>query len=106
MELQKKIEESMIPTPTIGQILREEFLDPISITPYRLSKELHVSTSTVLDLLHSRRRLSTDMALRLSRLFGMSDRFWVNLQSTIDVRNRKRHLEHELDRIQPIKDLA
>ena len=106
MESQTKMEEFTIQTPTIGEILIEEFLEPMNITPYRLSKELHVSTSTILDLLHGRRRLSTDMALRLSKLFGMSDKFWINLQSTIEVRERKRHLAHELNRIHPITDPA
>lgn len=45
-----------IPTPTIGEILEEEFLRPLEMTPYRLSRELHVSTSTVLDLVHGKRR--------------------------------------------------
>jgi antitoxin HigA-1 len=103
MERPNNRKEPTIPTPTVGEILRDEFLDPLSITPYRLAKELCVSTSTVLDLLHGRRRLTTDMALRLSRLFGMSERFWINLQSTIDVRTRKPEMEPELDRIQPLR---
>lgn len=93
----------MIPTPTIGEILEDEFLRPLEMTPYRLSKELHVSTSTVLDLVHGKRRLTTDMALRLSRFFGTSERFWINLQASIDVRNRKPELEPELEKIHPIR---
>ena len=95
-----------IPTPTIGEILEEEFLHPLNITPYRLSKELHVSTSTVLDLVHGKRRLTTDMALRLSKLFSTSERFWINLQTNIDVRNRKPEMEPELEKIHPIRDSA
>lgn len=92
-----------IPTPTIGEILEEEFLRPLEMTPYRLSKELYVSTSTVLDLIHGKRRLTTDMALRLSKLFGTSDRFWINLQANIDVRIRKPEMKPELEKIQPIR---
>ncbi len=92
-----------IPTPTIGEILEEEFLRPLGMTPYRLSKELHVSTSTVSDLVHGKRRLTTDMALRLSRFFGTSERFWINLQTTIDVRNRKPEMKPELEKIHPIR---
>lgn len=92
-----------IPTPTIGEILEEEFLRPLEMTPYRLSKELYVSTSTVLDLIHRKRRLTTDMALRLSKLFGTSDRFWINLQANIDVRIRKPEMKPELEKIQPIR---
>lgn len=91
-----------IPTPTIGEILEEEFLRPLEMTPYRLSKELHVSTSTVLDLVHGKRHLTTDMALRLSRFFGTSERFWINLQANIDVRNRKPEMKPELEKIHPI----
>jgi addiction module HigA family antidote len=102
---EQRVEET-IPTPSIGEILTEEFLQPLEITPYRLAKELHVSTSTILDLLHGKRQLSTDMALRLSRFFGMSERFWINLQASIEVRNRKRALEKELEKIHPIRNTA
>ena len=97
---------NFIPTPTIGTILHDEFLEPLGITAYSLAKELHVSTSTILDILHDRRSLSTDMALKLSRFFGTSDRFWINLQASIDVRNRKRAIEKELEKIRPIKESA
>ena len=106
MANQKRDETPMIPTPSIGEILQDEFMTPLNITAYRLAKDLHVSTSTVLDLIHGKRRLSTDMALRLSRLFGMSERFWVNLQAEIDVRNRKREIDHELKKIHPIQESA
>ena len=102
MESNKSTIEPPIPTPTVGEILQEEFLKPMNITPYRLAKELHVSTSTALDLIHGKRRLSTDMALRLSRYFDMSDKFWINLQGTIDVRTRKPKLEQKLEEIRPI----
>ena len=95
-----------IPTPTIGEIIRLEFLEPLEITPYRLAKDLGVSTSTVLDLIHDRRRLSVEMALKLSKYFGMSEKFWLNLQADIDVRNKKHSMKKELDRIQPVAQMA
>ena len=91
-----------IPTPTVGEILQEEFLEPLGMTPYRLAKELRVATSSILDLVHGRRRLSVDMALRLARLFGTTERFWLNLQNEIDVRNRRDELSIELDAIHPV----
>ena len=91
-----------IPTPTVGEILLEEFLQPLGMTPYRLAKELRVSTSSVLDLIHGRRRVSVDMALRLSRFFASTERFWLNLQNEIDVRNRREELTEELDAIHPV----
>ena len=72
------------------------------MTPYRLAKELRVATSSILDLVHGRRRLSVDMAWRLARLFGTSERFWLNLQNEIDVRNRRDELSQELEAIQPV----
>jgi addiction module HigA family antidote len=95
-----------IPTPTVGEILSEEFLQPLEITPYRLAKELHVATSSILDIVHDRRRLSVDMALRLSRYFGTSERFWLNLQNEMDIRERRQSLAQDLETIHPIEHSA
>ncbi len=96
-------EDATIPTPSVGEILSEEFLQPLEITPYRLAKELHVATSSILDIVHGCRRLSVDMALRLSRYFGTSERFWLNLQNEIDIRNRRESLAPDLDTIHPFE---
>ena len=88
-----------IETPTMGEIIREEFLDPLNITPYRLSKELNVSTSTVLDLIHDKRKISVEMALRLSKYFGNTHKFWLNLQNEIEARNVRKKIEKELEKI-------
>lgn len=92
-----------IPTPTVSQILREEFLDPLEVTPYRLAKELHVSTSTVLEILHDKRKISVDMSLRLAKFFGMSDKFWINLQNDLEIRKQKEKLKLKLDSIQTLQ---
>ena len=89
-----------IETPTIGEIIREEFLEPLDITPYRLSKELKVSTSTVLDLLHNKRKITVEMALRLSKFFGNSYKFWLNLQNELDIREARKKMVKELEKIQ------
>jgi addiction module HigA family antidote len=91
--------EEYIDTPKIGDILKEEFLEPLGITPYRLSKEINVSTSSVLDLVHNKRKISVDMALRLSKFFGNSYKFWLNLQNEIDIRETKLKIESELNKI-------
>jgi len=93
------MENEPIPTPTIGEILKEEFLDPMGITPYRLSKEINVSTSSVLDLVHDRRKLSVEMALRLSRFFGNSHKFWLNLQNEIESRELEAKMKGDLEKI-------
>lgn len=89
-----------IETPKIGDILKEEFLDPLGITPYRLSKEINVSTSSILDIIHNKRKISPEMALRLSKFFGTSHKFWLNLQNEIDIRKLKSKLDSDLQRIQ------
>lgn len=93
-------------TPLIGDILRDEFLEPLGITPYRLSKELNVSTSTILDLIHSRRKISPEMALRLSKYFGNTYKFWLNLQNEIEIREMKNKMEKELDKIHSYVGIA
>jgi len=100
------MKEKKIPTPTISEILREEFLEPLEITPYRLSKELHVSTSTVLEILHGKRKISIDMSLRLARFFGMSEKFWINLQNDLEIREKRFALKRKLEIINPIRKSA
>ena len=94
--------DNRIPVPTIGEILTEEFLEPLELTPYRLAKELHVATSSILDIVHGRRKLSIGMVLRLSRFFGTTERFWLNLQNEIEIRNRREEMHEDLNRIHPI----
>lgn len=86
-------------TPKIGDILKDEFLYPLGITPYRLSKDIGVSTSTVLDLVHSKRKISVEMAMRLSKYFGNSSKFWLNLQNEIDIRELENKKHSEFERI-------
>ena len=93
------MDEDMIETPKIGEILKDEFLDPLGITPYRLSKELNVSTSSILDLVHNKRKVSVEMALRLSKFFGNSHKFWINLQTELDVRETRQKLAKEIEKI-------
>jgi len=93
------MEYDSIETPKIGDILKEEFLEPLDITPYRLSKDLNVSTSSILDLIHNKRKISVEMALRLSKYFGTSSKFWLNLQNELDLRETQHKMEKELDKI-------
>lgn len=92
--------EDYLDIPTIGEIIVDEFLKPMNITPYRLSKELNVSTSTILDLIHNRRKLSIEMALRFSKYFGNTYKFWLNLQNELEIRETKKKLEKDLEKIQ------
>ena len=69
-----------------GEILKEEFLEPLGMTPYRLAQELHVSAPRVNDIVLGKSGISADTALRLGRYFDMTAQFWMNLQTQYDLR--------------------
>ena len=92
--------------PKIGDILEEEFLEPLKITPYRLAKDLGVSTSSILDLVHNKRKISVEMALRLSKYFGTSSKFWLNMQNELDLRETREKLKNDLDKIPSCEKIA
>ena len=98
--------KNKIDTPNVGEILKEEFLDPLGITPYRLSKSINVSTSSILDLIHNKRKLTPEMALRFSKYFGNSYKFWLNLQNEIEIRNIESEKGKDLNKIKAIEQLA
>lgn len=75
-----------------GEILSEEFLKPMGLSQYRLAKSISVPPRRINEVVQGKRAISADTALRLSRYFGLSDRFWLNLQSWYD-------LEIERDRL-------
>lgn len=91
-----------IPLPTVAEILEEEFMQPYGITAYRLAKEIGVPVSRIQDILHGRRRLSIDTALRLSKFFNMSDSFFVSIQTDIEIRQAKNAAQKELEYICPV----
>ena len=72
-----------------GEMLREEFLKPMGLSAHRLALDLHVPVSRVDDLVHERRGITADTALRLGLYFGMSAEFWMNLQSSYDLSKAK-----------------
>ena len=77
----------MISTPKISEILLEEFMNPLQISAYRLAMDIHGPTSRILEILHDRRKITADTSIRLGRYFGVSDSYFLNLQSNIDIRN-------------------
>lgn len=91
-----------IPTPTIGEILREEFMEPFNLSAYRVAKEIGVPTSRIQDILHNRRQITVDTSIRLGRLFGISDRYFLNLQNDIDIRNAETANSNDFNQIKPI----
>ncbi|MQM72476.1 MAG: HigA family addiction module antidote protein [Pseudoramibacter sp. EUB1.1] len=92
----------MIPTPTVGDILKEEFMDPLGLSAYKVAQDTHVPVSRIQDILHGRRKVSVDTSLRLAKLFGVSDRYFLDIQNDIDIRNLKQKMQPEIDEIQTI----
>jgi antitoxin HigA-1 len=81
-----------------GEILMEEFLKPMSITQYRLAKDTSVSPRRINEIIHGKRAISADTALRLGKFFGMSAQFWLNLQNKYDLEIAEDLLSDRLDK--------
>jgi len=81
-----------------GEILMEEFLKPMGISQYRLAKDVHVPPRRINEIIQGKRAISPDTALRLSRFFRLSERFWINLQSRYDLEVEKDRLAGRLER--------
>jgi addiction module HigA family antidote len=80
-----------------GEILMEEFLKPMNISQYRLAKDISVPARRINEIVHGLRAITPDTALRLSRYFGLSERFWINMQTRYDLEVQKDHLKNRLD---------
>ncbi len=80
-----------------GEILLEEFLEPMEITQYRLAKDISVPARRINEIVHGNRGISADTALRLSKYFGTTERFWMNLQTRYDLEIEKDRLGSRLD---------
>lgn len=81
-----------------GEILNEEFLQPHGLSQYRLAKEIGVPARRINEIVQGKRSITPDTALRLSRYFGLSERFWINLQSRYDLEVEKDRLAERLQR--------
>jgi|SRR5215207_6762666 len=87
-----------------GELLREDFIGPMGITPYRLATDIGVRPPRIYEILHGERSVSADTALRLSRYFGMSENYWMNAQVHYDLEVEK---DKALERIESeVKPLA
>ncbi len=90
-----------------GEILMEEFLKPMGMSQYRLARRLAVPARRINEIVHGQRAISADTALRLSRLLGTSERFWMNLQVRYDLEVQKDRLGRRLERqVQPLSATA
>jgi antitoxin HigA-1 len=85
-----------------GEVLMLEYLQPLSVTQHRLAVSIGVPPRRINEIVHGKRRITTDTALRLARYFGTSERFWLNLQDRYDIEVERDRLGPALDEIQPL----
>ncbi len=81
-----------------GEILMEEFLKPMEVSQYRLAKDISVSARRINEIVQGKRSITPDTALRLSKFFGLSERFWINLQARYDLETEKDKLKDRLSK--------
>ena len=86
-----------------GEVLLEEFLEPLGVTQHRLAVSIGVPPRRINEIVHGKRRITADTALRLARYFGTTDRFWLNLQTRFDLEVEKDHLGASLEAIRPLQ---
>lgn len=91
-----------IPPTHPGEILREECMPDYGLTTTSLADALSVSRQTINEILRERRSITPIMALRLSRLFGNTPEFWLNVQNSWDIWDSEHHFENELNQIRPL----
>ncbi|MEX1015050.1 MAG: HigA family addiction module antitoxin [Candidatus Paceibacterota bacterium] len=89
-----------------GEILLEEFLNPMDISAYRLAKETFIPQTRISAIIKGNRRITADTALRFSKFFGTSAKFWLGLQDDYDLEEEKNEKENELNEIIPMKGNA
>lgn len=85
-----------------GELLREEFLEPLGLTAYRVAKDIAVPEQRIGDIVREKRGISADTALRLSRYFGMSETYWTNAQGHYEREIAKDKAGEEIERIRPL----
>lgn len=85
-----KKKEKQLPLVTPGEVLKEEFLVPLGITPYRIAKDIKVSATAIGQIIAGTRAITPDMALRLGSYLGTTAKFWLNLQCHYDLRKLER----------------
>lgn len=94
--------DTYIPVPKISDILMEEFMKPMGISAYRLAKDIHVPVSRIQAILAGNRKITVDTSLRLGKYFGVSDRYFLNLQNDIDIREARETMRKDLESIKTI----
>lgn len=89
-----------------GDILRDEFLEPMHITVYRLSKETGLSQTRIAQILKKERSITVETALKFGKFFGTEPQFWLNLQNYYDLEEANKQYKKDLDAIHDVKELG
>ena len=94
---------NQIPTLKISEILREEFMIPFNLSAYALAKAIHVPVSRIQDILNDHRKITVDTSIRLAKFFGVSDKYFLNLQNDIDIWNAETENSQDYEEIELIQ---
>ena len=89
-----------------GEILNEEFLKPFELTAYRLAKEVGIPQTRISEIVRGKRRITADTALRLSKYFGTTPKFWLGLQDDFDIEEEQNLIIEELNKIKRYDQVA
>ncbi len=94
--------DAIMPPIHPGEILALEYLEPLNVTQHRLAVAIGVPPRRINEIVHGKRRITTNTALRLAKYFGTSERFWLNLQDRYDIEIERDRLAGTLDQIRPL----
>ena len=89
----------ILPNIHPGEVLLEEFLNPFGISAYKLAQDTRVPQTRISEIIHGKRTITADTAIRLSKYFGTSAEFWIGLQTDFDLEERRREIKSDIDLI-------
>ena len=94
-----------IKTPTVAEIINDEYLQPLGLSAADLAQAIHVPAARIKDILQGSQEITADTSLRLAKFFGVSDAYFLKLQGDIDLRDAKKNLSSELLAIKPYTEV-
>lgn len=100
------IATDLIPNPTLGEMLRLDFIEPMGLTQNGLARAIGVPPRRINEIVLGKRAVTTDTDLRLARYFGLSDGFWMGVQADYELMERRRQIEADLAAIAPRQNAA
>jgi addiction module HigA family antidote len=95
-----------LPPVTPGELLLEEFLNPLNITAYRLAQEIRVPQTRIYGIIRGKRAITADTDLRLCRFFGLSEGYWLRAQAAHDLEQERREIQVQLEQIHPFQPVC